>query len=169
MQQDISQLNISMYDTKSPKILTTLYDVWKYTGNFLLCQLFPYLDKRTEIAAIAVVLNHVDVRLCLDRVVQFYAKLWLNTGLNRDFPLDVKKLILIYISNLHDFACVHLGIFFLGVCCLSCFANLPILSFAQKLVQENVEILNQSNLGHNNGRPLRKLWSRRSLFNHYLI
>lgn len=69
MQQNIGQLKVSMYYTKSPKILTTFKDAWKYAGNLLLCQLFSQLDESIEVAAIAEVLNHVDAGLCLDRVV----------------------------------------------------------------------------------------------------
>ncbi len=61
MNQDVGQFQITMDDALSPKVLTSVNNLLEYLRNVSLRQTLPNFVELLQVAAITVVLHHVDV------------------------------------------------------------------------------------------------------------
>ncbi len=61
MNQDVGQFQITMDDALSPEVLTSVNNLLEYLRNVSLRQTLPNFVELLQVAAITVVLHHVDV------------------------------------------------------------------------------------------------------------
>ena len=74
-----------MNDASFPDILQADYNLSEYESYFMLGQLFPDFEKRSEVESIAVVLDHVHVIFGLDPVMQPHTEFRLHHRVEPDF------------------------------------------------------------------------------------
>lgn len=137
MQQNVGQLDVSMNHVQSPDFNQCHYDLPQYETDLGLSQCFPHLEQYCQVASVAVLHHHVNVRAGLDGLVQPDAEVALHQVVETHLLFDTIHLILCDVNDLDDLAGVSLINFGLYFILLLGFANDAILSLAENLFKVN--------------------------------
>ena len=97
-----------MNNTESPDILDALHDLLGDDPSLLLLYALTDAKQYAQIISIGILLHHIDIRACLDCLVKPYGVGTAYHSMDSNFFVNTSKVLLRYVCNLHDFACVDL-------------------------------------------------------------
>ena len=69
VQQDVGELHVTMDDAKTPHICDTLHELMDNDTSLLLFDVLTNLEQYTQIESVGILLHHVDVLACLNRLM----------------------------------------------------------------------------------------------------